>query len=181
MWRFILSIKKQKDIGAKWAWDARLSKRNHPGKVLHCFSEVRFPVLFGGQAIERHPRLRGSRTDLPRNSFCGQTWAPGKTLSVFTWSLEKRTLQNVGKWPHILQVLQDSKIENYLDPWEHLAKTILPVLKRKCGIKQPSQLQANESIFLRFNIDDRGPSGHNSRKQSQGTTGGRPRSHRRRW
>lgn len=152
-----------------------------PGKF--CIASVRcvFRCCLVDRPLERHPRLRGSRTDLPGNSFCGQTWAPGKTLSVFTWSLEKRTLQNVGKWPKILQVLQDSKIENYLDPWEHLAKTILPVLKRKCGIKQPSQLQANESIFLRFNIDDRGPSGHNSRKQSQGTTGGRPRSHRRRW
>lgn len=86
-------------------------------------------------------------------------------LSVSTWSLEKKNLQNVlGKWPHILQVLQDSKIENYLDPWEHLAKTTLPVLKRKCEIKQPSQLQVNESILLRFNIDDRGPSGHNIRE-----------------
>ena len=51
--------------------------------------------------------------------------------------------------------------------------------KRKCEIKQPSQLQANESILLRFNIDDRGPSGHNIRRQSQRRTGETPRSHRR--
>lgn len=103
-------------------------------------------------------------------------------LSASTWSLEKRNLRTVvGKWPHIRQVLQDPKIENYLDPWEHLAKTTLPVLKRKCEIKQPSQLQANESILLRFNIDDRGPSGHNIRRQSQRRTGETPRSHRRCW
>ena len=103
-------------------------------------------------------------------------------LSVSTWSLEKRNLRAVvGKWTHIRQVPQDSKIENYLDPWEHLAKTTLPVQKRKCEIKQPSQLQANESILLRFNIDDRGPSGHNIRRQSQRRTGETPRSHRRCW
>ena len=74
--------KKQKDVGTKWTWDARLRKWDHPGKVSRCFREVRFLVVFDGQAMEGHPRLWGTRTDLPRSSSCAQTWEPGKTLSV---------------------------------------------------------------------------------------------------
>ena len=167
IWKFILSIKKSKKMLEQsepemHVWENGIiqgkfrdaSERcvfrwclmDRPWRVTHAYGA---PGLICPEAL---PVLKPENLGRP-------------CLSVSTWSLEKKNLRNVlGKWLHILQVLQDSKIENYLDPWEHLAKTTLPVLKRKCEIKQPSQLQVNESILLRFNIDDRGPSGHNIRK-----------------
>lgn len=68
-------------------------------------------------------------------------------LLLITWA--KGTIQNVaGKWLHSLQVLQDSKIKNYLNPWELLAQTTLLVLKRKCEIKQLSQSCEQMNLFF---------------------------------